>query len=211
MDEERAAVLVVEREAPVRAFLEQQLADDGYDVLSAERAAIALELLEASRPDLVLLDAVLPDASGFELCKRLRDGEPGRSWNRDVPVIMVSSRCDAVDRLRGFARGCDDYVTKPFLYAELLARMRAVLRRSAGPRRARSPSVTSRSISRRGRCASAVSVYSSPQRSTTSSLPSPTTRSAFSARKISSATSGASARSAERGRSTRTRAACGES
>jgi DNA-binding response OmpR family regulator len=135
MHEERAAVLVVEREPPVRAFLEQQLPDDGYEVLSAERAATALELLEASRPDLVLLDAVLPDASGFELCKRLREGEPGRSWNRDVPVIMVSSRCEPVDRLRGFARGCDDYVTKPFLYAELLARMRAVLRRSAGPRR----------------------------------------------------------------------------
>ena len=135
MDEERAAVLVVEREAPVRAFLEQQLADDGYEVLSAERAATALELLEATRPDLVLLDAVLPDASGFELCKRLREGEPGRSWNRDVPVIMVSSRSEPVDRLRGFARGCDDYVTKPFLYAELLARMRAVLRRTSGPRR----------------------------------------------------------------------------
>jgi PleD family two-component response regulator len=54
-----------------------------------------------------------PDVSGFELCSRLRDGEPGRRWNRDVPVIMVSSRGDPVDRVRGFARGCDDYIVKP--------------------------------------------------------------------------------------------------
>jgi DNA-binding response OmpR family regulator len=77
------------------------------------------------------------DASGFELCGRLRDGEPGRRWNRDVPVIMVSARGDPVDRVRGFARGCDDYVVKPFVYDELLARMRAVLRRSNGPRHPR--------------------------------------------------------------------------
>ena len=131
----REAVLVVERDEPVRAFLEQQLTDDGFEVLSADRARRALELVEAARPDLVLLDAVLPDASGFEVCSRLRQGEPGRAWNRDVPVIMVSARSEPVDRLRGFARGCDDYVTKPFLYEELLARMRAVLRRAAGPQR----------------------------------------------------------------------------
>ena len=129
------AVLVVEKEAPIRAFLEQQLADDGFEVLSAERARQALELVEKARPDLVLLDAILPDASGFELCSRLREGEPGRAWNRDVPVIMVSARNEPVDRVRGFARGCDDYVAKPFVYEELVARMRAVLRRAAGPKR----------------------------------------------------------------------------
>ena len=107
------AVLVVEREAPVRSFLEQQLTDDGYEVLSTERAHQALELVEEARPDLVLLDAVLPDGSGFELCSRLREGEPGRVWNRDVPVIMVSSRSEPVDRVRGFSRGCDDYVPIP--------------------------------------------------------------------------------------------------
>ncbi len=129
------AVLVVEREEPVRAFLEQQLSDDGFEVLSADEARRALELVEVAKPDLVLLDAVLPDGSGFEVCSRLREGEPGRSWNRDVPVIIVSSRSEPVDRLRGFARGCDDYVAKPFMYEELVARMRAVLRRAAGPRR----------------------------------------------------------------------------
>jgi DNA-binding response OmpR family regulator len=127
------AVLLVEHEEPTREFLSRQLVDDGFEVLAAERAAKALELVESERPDLVLLDAVLPDASGFEVCSRLRAGEPGRLWNRDVPVIMVSTRGDPSDRVRGFARGADDYVTKPFVYEELVARMRAVLRRAAGP------------------------------------------------------------------------------
>ena len=127
------AVLVVEHEEPTRAFLTQQLSDDGFEVFAVDRATSALELVEAERPDLVLLDAILPDASGFELCGRLRAGEPGRAWNRDVPVIMVSTRGDPVDRVRGFARGADDYVVRPFVYEELVARMRAVLRRTARP------------------------------------------------------------------------------
>ena len=106
------AVLVVEHEEPTRAFLAQQLSDDGFEVFAVDRATSALELVEAERPDLVLLDAILPDASGFELCRRLRAGEPGRAWNRDVPVIMVSTRGDPVDRVRGFARGADDYVVR---------------------------------------------------------------------------------------------------
>jgi DNA-binding response OmpR family regulator len=130
-------VLLIEHEGPIRAYLEQQLADDGFEVLAAEAGRVALDLAEQAKPDLVLLDAVLPDASGFELCSRLREGEPGRRWNRDVPVIMISARSDPVDRVRGFARGCDDYVVKPFVYDELVARMRAVLRRSNGPRHER--------------------------------------------------------------------------
>jgi DNA-binding response OmpR family regulator len=130
-------VLLVEHEGPVRAYLEQQLADDGFEVLAADAGGAALDLAEEVKPDLVLLDAVLPDASGFELCSRLRAGEPGRRWNRDVPVIIVSARGDPVDRVRGFNRGCDDYVVKPFVYDELVARMRAVLRRSNGPRHER--------------------------------------------------------------------------
>jgi DNA-binding response OmpR family regulator len=129
-------VLVVEHETPVRAYLEQQLADDGFDVLATDRGAAALELVERAKPNLVLLDAVLPDGSGFEVCSRLREGAPGRAWDRDVPVIMVSARGDPVDRVRGFARGCDDYVVRPFIYDELVARMRAVLRRATGPRHA---------------------------------------------------------------------------
>jgi DNA-binding response OmpR family regulator len=127
------AVLVVEHEDPSREFLAQQLTDDGFEVFAADRAGRALELVESTRLDLVLLDAVLPDASGFEVCSRLREGEHGRAWDRDLPVIIVSARGDPVDRVRGFARGCDDYVVKPFVYEELLARMRAVLRRASGP------------------------------------------------------------------------------
>jgi DNA-binding response OmpR family regulator len=128
-------VLVVEGDAPIRTFLEEQLADDGFDVLAAGAAGPALDLVEQARPDLVLLDTVLPDESGFEVCSRLREGERGRTWNRDVPVILVSPRAEAVDRVRGFARGCDDYLARPFVYEELLARMRAVLRRTNGRRR----------------------------------------------------------------------------
>ncbi len=127
------AVLLVEREAPMRDHLSRQLADDGFAVFAADHAAAALDLIESRRPDLVLLDAILPDASGFEVCGRLRAGEPGRAWNRDVPVIMVSARGDPSDRMRGFARGADDYVVRPFVYEELVARMRAVLRRTARP------------------------------------------------------------------------------
>ena len=127
------AVLVVEEEAPTREHLSRQLVDDGFQVYFADRAVEALALVETERPDLVLLDAVLPDASGFEVCGRLRAGDPGRAWNRDVPVIMVTTRGDPSDRVRGFARGADDYVVRPFVYEELVARMRAVLRRAARP------------------------------------------------------------------------------
>lgn len=129
------AVLLIENEAPTRAFLEQQLTEDGFDVVSADRGGRGLELLEQGDPDLVVLEAVLPDASGFELCRKMREGEPGRAWNRDIPVIMVSERGEPIDRLRGFARGCDDYLVKPFVYEELLARMIAILRRANGPAR----------------------------------------------------------------------------
>jgi DNA-binding response OmpR family regulator len=132
-----STIVLVENEPATRSFLEQQLTDDGFDVLSAARMGEALELVETASPALVLLDAVLPDGSGFDLCARLREGAPGRAWDRDVPVIIVSARAEPVDRVRGFDRGCDDYLCKPFVYDELLARMRAVLRRSNGPRHAR--------------------------------------------------------------------------
>lgn len=106
------AVLLVDNEDTTRTFLEQQLTDDGFDVVSVDRGGPALELLERGGPDLVLLDVVLPDASGFELCRRLREGEPGRAWNRDIPVIMVSERGEPIDRVRGFARGADDFVVR---------------------------------------------------------------------------------------------------
>ena len=119
-----AAVLLAEPEPGTREFLERHLADDGFDVLRVEAEREALELVERLKPSLVL--------TSTELCRRLREGEPGRSWDRDVPVIVLGdSQADAVDRVRAFSRGCDDYVARPFHYDELLARIRAVLRRAA--------------------------------------------------------------------------------
>ena len=120
-----AALLLAEPEQTTGSFLERHLTDDGFAVIRAEDADGALELAEQASPDLVLLGTEL------EVCRRLREGEPGRSWNRDVPVIVLGpNQADAVDRVRAFDRGCDDYLPRPFHYEELLARIRAVLRRA---------------------------------------------------------------------------------
>ncbi len=116
-----AALLLAEPETTTRSFLERHLASDGFEVLGAEAGGEALALAEQRRPALVLLGASLPDASSLDVCRRLREGEPGRSWDRNVPVIVLGdSDADAVDRVRAFARGCDDYVPRPFVYDELL-------------------------------------------------------------------------------------------
>ena len=118
------AVLVAELEPEAREYLGRQLRDDGFDVLGATRASEALDLTEQARPDLVLLEQL-------ELCLRLRRGEPGRTWDRHVPVILLSPSSDAVDRVRALDRGADDVLCRPFAYEELLARIRAVLRRTS--------------------------------------------------------------------------------
>jgi len=121
------ALLLAEPEPEIRGYLERQLASDGFHVLNACFNGEALDLAERLRPDLVLL-------AELELCSRLRKGEPGRSWNRDVPVIVVGQTgSDAVDRVRAFQRGADDFVHRPVVYEELVARIRAVLRRTVPP------------------------------------------------------------------------------
>ena len=125
--------MIAEPEPATRGFLCRHLAEDGFAVVEASAGDEALELAEQERPDLALVGDDLPDLSGAEVCRRLREGEPGRSWDRDVPVILLGQpQADAVDRVRAFARGCDDYVGRPFHYEELLARIRAVLRRANG-------------------------------------------------------------------------------
>ncbi|HEU0305194.1 MAG TPA: response regulator transcription factor [Gaiellaceae bacterium] len=122
------ALLLAQPEEGVGSFLERHLADDGFDIVRADDEEEALELAERVRPNLVLLGDAL------DVCRRLREGEPGRSWNRRVPVIVLGDpQADAVDRVRAFDRGCDDYVMRPFHYDELLARIRAVLRRTDVP------------------------------------------------------------------------------
>lgn len=127
------ALLIAEPEPATRGFLSRHLAEDGFSVLEATAGGEALILAEERRPDLALVGDDLPDGPGAELCRRLREGEPGRSWNRDVPVILLGQPdSDAVDRVRAFARGCDDFLGRPFHYEELLARINAVLRRANG-------------------------------------------------------------------------------
>ena len=122
-----AAVLLAEPEPAIRGYLERQLQNDGFHVLQAAFRGEALTLAERTRPDLVL-------CSELDLCARLREGEPGRTWNRDVPVIVLGpEEADAVDRVRAFQRGADDYLHRPVVYDELLARIRAVLRRATPP------------------------------------------------------------------------------
>lgn len=118
-----SAVLVAEPEPETREYLGRQLRDDGFDVLGAARRSEALELAERNRPDVVLL-------AELDLCLRLRRGEPGRSWDRNVPVIVLAPTSDPVERVRALDRGADDVIGRPFAYEELLARIRALLRRS---------------------------------------------------------------------------------
>jgi len=119
-----SAVLVAEPEPATREYLGRQLRDDGFDVLGAARRSEALELAESARPDVVLL-------AELELCLRLRRGEPGRTWDRNVPVIVLAPTSDPVERVRALDRGADDVVGRPFAYEELLARIRALIRRSS--------------------------------------------------------------------------------
>ncbi len=118
------AVLVAEPEPETREYLGRHLRDDGFDVLGAARRSEALALVESARPDVVLI-------AELELCLRLRSGEPGRTWDRNVPVIVLAPTSDPVERVRALDRGADDVIGRPFAYEELLARIRALIRRSS--------------------------------------------------------------------------------
>jgi DNA-binding response OmpR family regulator len=131
-----ATILLVEDDAPTRTFLADNLTADGYELLVAESARDALRQLETKFPDLVLIDLGLPDGSGLDVVGQVRasDGVASRI-DPAIPIVVVTGRADELDRLRGFARGCDDYVCKPFSYPELRARVEALLRRAELRRR----------------------------------------------------------------------------
>jgi two-component system KDP operon response regulator KdpE len=118
-------VLVVDDEPAIVRLVRTKLLADGYAVITAERGEKALEILEDERPDLIVLDLMMPGIDGFETLRRIR-------VQSQVPVIMLTARSSDADRLKGFSGGADDYVTKPFNPDELVARIAAVLRRSAG-------------------------------------------------------------------------------
>jgi DNA-binding response OmpR family regulator len=136
MHDTPATILVAEDDATTRTFLADELTADGYDLLVADCAKDALRLLETKFPDLAIVDVGLPDASGLEVVRRVREAD-GVATRIDpaTPLILLSGRCGEVDRVRGFDRGADDYVAKPFSYPELRGRVGALLRRSDGRRR----------------------------------------------------------------------------
>lgn len=121
-------ILVVEDESAIRDMLGYTLERAGFRVIEAGDTREAADRLAESRPDLILLDWMLPGISGVEFAKRLRRDEP----TRDLPIIMLTARGEEESKLRGFEVGIDDYVTKPFSTQELVARIRALLRRSVG-------------------------------------------------------------------------------
>jgi DNA-binding response OmpR family regulator len=116
-------ILVIEDEPEMQVMLRDNLQYEGYDVLSAETGELGLEIGLARRPDLVLLDVVLPRMTGYSVCHRLR------SAGFDSPIIMLTARNSEVDRITGLDLGADDYLGKPFSVFELMARVRAHLRR----------------------------------------------------------------------------------
>ena len=119
-------ILIVEDEAPIREMIAFHLSRAGYDTVEAADCRAARELLADERPDLALIDWMLPDMSGLELTRMLkRDRE-----NDDLAIIMLTARSDEYDKIAGLEGGADDYVTKPFSPRELVARIQAVLRRA---------------------------------------------------------------------------------
>jgi DNA-binding response OmpR family regulator len=126
-----ATILLVEDHRATRTFLADNLAADGFEPLEADCAGDARHLMETKYPDLAILDLGLPDLDGLDLLREVRDadGIAGR-LDPDLPFLVLTGRSSELERLRGFERGCDDYVVKPFSYPELRARIVALLRRN---------------------------------------------------------------------------------
>jgi two-component system, OmpR family, response regulator MprA len=118
-------ILVVDDEAAVRESLERSLRFEGYEVVAASDGAEALERVREDRPDAVVLDVLMPRLDGLETCRRLRAG------GDDLPVLLLTARDAVADRVNGLDVGADDYLVKPFALEELLARLRALLRRAS--------------------------------------------------------------------------------
>lgn len=119
-------IAIVDDEPDILHVLEFNLSAAGYEIVSAASGRDALRLVQAQRPDLLILDLMLPDMMGTEVCRRLRESRE----TRDIPILMLSAKGEEIDRVVGFELGADDYVTKPFSIRELLLRIRALLRRT---------------------------------------------------------------------------------
>jgi DNA-binding response OmpR family regulator len=121
-------ILVVEDEPPILRCLADNLKCESYEVLSAADGEAGLEIMRERKPDLVILDLMLPRLSGYEFCRKVR------AEGTTTPILILTARGDETDRVLGLDLGADDYMTKPFSIRELLARVRAILRRVHPPR-----------------------------------------------------------------------------
>ncbi|WP_119273239.1 phosphate regulon transcriptional regulator PhoB [Taklimakanibacter deserti] len=120
-----ASILIVEDEEPIQILLTYNLQAEGFRVRATANGEDVAHLVNEERPDLILLDWMLPGISGIEVCRLLRS----RPETRDIPVIMLTARGEENERVRGLATGADDYIVKPFSVPELLARIKTILRR----------------------------------------------------------------------------------
>jgi phosphate regulon transcriptional regulator PhoB len=116
-------VLVVDDEGPIVEAVAYNLRKEGFQALTASDAEQCLDIARSEKPDLIILDVMLPSASGFDVCRLLRK-------QNDVPIIMLTARAEETDRVVGLELGADDYITKPFSMRELMARVKSVLRRT---------------------------------------------------------------------------------
>jgi len=121
----RPTVLLVEDESAQREMLAYNLEAEGFDVITADNGEDGLILVDENDPDLIVLDWMMPQLSGIEVCRRLKSN----SKTRQIPVVMLSARAEEVDRVRGLETGADDYVVKPYSVIELMARVKAHLLR----------------------------------------------------------------------------------
>jgi len=118
-------ILIIEDDPGIQLSLKDEFESEGFDVYSADDGLAGLEMIEQNPPDLIILDLMLPFQNGYEICKKLRQE------GNNVPIIMLTVKDQEVDKVLGLELGADDYVTKPFSLRELLARVHALLRRSA--------------------------------------------------------------------------------
>jgi len=125
---EMTKILVVDDEATIRETLQFNLEREGYQVVTASDGLEALDVARRDKPDLIILDLMLPELDGLSVCRAIRQ-------EQETPVIMLTARTGEMDRIVGLETGADDYVVKPFSLGELLARVRAVLRRAPATRR----------------------------------------------------------------------------
>jgi len=119
-------ILIIEDDPGIQLSLKDEFESEGFDVNVADNGLIGLEMIEHNHPDLIILDLMLPFMNGFQVCKKLRQE------GNEVPILMLTVKDQEVDKVLGLEFGADDYVTKPFSLRELLARINALLRRSAG-------------------------------------------------------------------------------